>query len=102
MNADGMRSAGLGAVLGAVWRRDWDRVAALTPLCPRRVALFATVVLSVGCSLLLSIGGSGLEWPRSGLLFGFFAVLNYLGFLTMARQPELLGFSRQHRSRDGT
>jgi hypothetical protein len=66
----GEGSAGLGTVLGAVWRRDWDRVAVLTPRCPRRVALFATVVMSVGHSLPFVIRGSGLEWPRSGCCSG--------------------------------
>jgi hypothetical protein len=95
----GEGSVGLGVVLGAVWRRDWDRVAALTPGCPRRVALLATAVFSVGFSLPVTVRGSGLEWPRSGLLFGFLALLTYLGFLTMARQPEL--FRRSARDRGG-
>jgi hypothetical protein len=43
----GERSVGLGTVLGAVWRREWDRVTALTPRCPRRVALVATAGFSL-------------------------------------------------------
>ncbi len=67
MSGAGEGSVGLGAVLGAVWRRDWDRVAALTPGCPRRVALLAIVRSWVGVAALVSLvllascAGSGSE-----------------------------------------